>query len=628
MAAFLAREWPVTVMTTEAHRAALEQVPPVEGVIFDPEQVEMLYVAEPSEREIDGHYGYMHTWSARVCQALKERFSDDPPALIEFQDYLGEAAVVLQARRAGHPTFKNTRIVVRLDTTAEMCAVLNGALRYDFDTDVVHGLERLCLREADALLYGGGDIYGTYQRFYGAKALAPGILLRQPISTATEPAPAPSVGDALRLLYTGRLERRKGVEALVEGMSLVGRDDVQLTLVGGDTDTAPLGQSMLELLRLASDGDERIAFMPNVPRTTLARVVAQHDLCVFPSRWECWPAVVLEAFARNRPILTTPVGGMLEMSSDSTAAWRIAEPDSPHAIADAIEQLATSRDEIVQRIEEQAPRRRFNELTRQDDVRAWYAGFAEAAPRATRRRRAAEGRPMVSVVVPYFGMSAYIEDAIASLAAQTYRPLEVIVVVDGSFSYDDRVVQSLANRFPIKVASQPNGGLGAARNYGVSVSCGKYVGFLDADNEFCSEFVERAVDCLEADLEVAYFTSWTRYINEAGVPLEADAGYRPLGNNTALLDRGNVAGDAAALVRRSVFDRGFHYSTGLSSFEDWDFYRQLRDAQLYGVVYPEALVRYRVRSDSMLRTVGEAHLARFDAELAARRCEGAMSWVP
>ena len=235
--------------------------------------------------------------------------------------------------------------------------------------------------------------------------------------------------------------------------------------------------------------------------------------------------------------------------------------------------------------------------------------------------------PLVSVVIPYFGLHRYVERAVEAAFAQTHRELEVVLVNDGSFELEDGVVASLAARYPIRVLSQPNAGLGRARNAGIAVSTGKYVFPLDADNEPEPDFVARCVAVLEADADVAYVTAWSRYVDDTGIefPQPAD-GYRPLGNVADVAER-NAAGDAAAVLRRSVFLRGFSYSEEVYSVEDWLLYRQLRDAGLYGCVIPAALMRYRVRHDSMYREVGLPHHERIVEEMSARARESRTRWL-
>ena len=113
-------------------------------------------------------------------------------------------------------------------------------------------MERFALRHADRLLWPGGDILGTYQRFYGGPALAPpvevpGGFLRE----GAAPAPPPQDGP-LRLLFLGRLERRKGVDDLVQAMRAIEGGDWRLTLLGADTPTAP-GRALDARARRSAD---------------------------------------------------------------------------------------------------------------------------------------------------------------------------------------------------------------------------------------------------------------------------------------------------------------------------------------------------------------------------------------
>jgi glycogen(starch) synthase len=132
----------------------------------------------------------------------------------------------------------------------------------------------------------------------------------------------------------------------------------------------------------------------------------------------------------------------------------------------------------------------------------------------------------------------------------------------------------------------------------------------------------------EARPDVPYVTAWSRYVDEGGVPLaDPDLGYAPLGNHAAMNGDLNVAGDAAAVIRRRIFDAGFRYSEELTSFEDWHFYRELQRAGQIGEVIPERLLRYRVRGDSLTARVVHRHRGRLHAEIEALMHENGMRWT-
>jgi glycosyltransferase involved in cell wall biosynthesis len=111
---------------------------------------------------------------------------------------------------------------------------------------------------------------------------------------------------------------------------------------------------------------------------------------------------------------------------------------------------------------------------------------------------AAKG-PAVSIIIPAFRASGEIARALASVFAQTFTDFEVIVVDDGS--PDGAELQAAVEPFRdrIRLIVQDNRGAGAARNTGIRASAGRLIAFLDADDEWLPEFLERQVTLIESD---------------------------------------------------------------------------------------------------------------------------------
>jgi CDP-glycerol glycerophosphotransferase len=107
--------------------------------------------------------------------------------------------------------------------------------------------------------------------------------------------------------------------------------------------------------------------------------------------------------------------------------------------------------------------------------------------------------PRVSVVVPIYRVEAYLAECLASIAGQTMRDLEVIMVDDGSPDDSAAIARDFAGedgRF--RLISQPNGGLGRARNTGVEVASGQYLAFVDSDDTLPRDAYERLLDSLDS----------------------------------------------------------------------------------------------------------------------------------
>jgi glycogen synthase len=593
-----------------------------------PPSVRFVFVEEPHRVEWGAFLSYMHAYSARVDRALREAFPDRGPDLLEFCDYLGEGFVTTQARRAHDPWLKRTRVCVRLHTTAYFCSVLDGHLPDDFPTKMVFEAERYVLRHADTVLWSGGDVLATYERVYGKDALAPAVKLPDAFLDERDQTDAgtdgPGETGALRLIYLGRLERRKGVQNLVRAITGLEGPNVHLTLLGGDTGTAPLGGSLRTQLELMAGDDPRIEFVDTVPRSSVGDFIRNAHAVVIPSLWECWPNTAREALMHNRPVLATPVGGLCEIVKPGRSGW-LTRDRSPGAIRDAVAELAARPAEVQDLIQSGSPRAVFDELA---DPAALVEGYRALAAEPPSRRARPRRSPLVSVVIPYFRLERYVRETVASAAAQTHPEIEVVIVNDGSLRAEDRVVYELAEEFGARIVTQANSGLGAARNMGISQSRGRYVVPLDADDTIAPEFVARCLEALERDPELAYVTSWVEYMDsDGGTASDADGGYVPLGNWSELIERNNVGGTCTAVIRRRFFEEGFAYSTDLTSYEDWLLYLELHRAGHFGAVIPERLIRYRVRDKSMMRTVGAPRLARLYDELRAHQREREIAWT-
>src|SRR4051812_24524312 len=91
--------------------------------------------------------------------------------------------------------------------------------------------------------------------------------------------------------------------------------------------------------------------------------------------------------------------------------------------------------------------------------------------------------PRVSVVVPMYNVAAYLDACLQSIAQQTVSDLEVVMVDDGSTDDSARIAQEMAARDPrFRLVSQPNGGLGRARNTGADAATGEFLSFVDSDD--------------------------------------------------------------------------------------------------------------------------------------------------
>ncbi len=110
--------------------------------------------------------------------------------------------------------------------------------------------------------------------------------------------------------------------------------------------------------------------------------------------------------------------------------------------------------------------------------------------------------PAVSVVIPAYNSSPYIEDALDSVFAQTFTDYEVIVVNDGSPDAEELKEILSAYREKIVYLEQENQGTAGARNTGIGAARGRYIALLDPDDLWAPEYLEIQLDILERDSSI------------------------------------------------------------------------------------------------------------------------------
>ncbi len=132
----------------------------------------------------------------------------------------------------------------------------------------------------------------------------------------------------------------------------------------------------------------------------------------------------------------------------------------------------------------------------------------------------------VSIIVPVYNSEKYINDTIGSILQQTFSDIEIIIIDDGSTDGSSQILRSLAGTFQnIKYVRQNNGGVSSARNLGLSLASGKYIGFLDSDDILPPDSVRRRVEFLE-NTEFRVCGGLTAIIGEDGASLNLTVGWR------------------------------------------------------------------------------------------------------
>lgn len=208
----------------------------------------------------------------------------------------------------------------------------------------------------------------------------------------------------------------------------------------------------------------------------------------------------------------------------------------------------------------------------------------------------------VSAIIPAYNAEKFIEATIKSILAQTHGSIEIIVVDDGSTDNTPSLLHQFHSE--IKLVSQENLGVAAARNIGAKIAKGEFLAFLDADDLWMPEKIAcQLTRILDADM---IYTDRANFGELGGLSdLKSEANDLREGMiYQTLLTEGNFITLSSVMIRASVFDKlgGFNEARELSGVEDWELWLRVAKSHKIAVV-DKSLVKYRVHADGISKNI-------------------------
>jgi glycogen(starch) synthase len=273
-----------------------------------------------------------HLLSLRTIAAAARRFRPD---IVQAAEWEAEAWWLAR--------FGPTPVVTRLATPTYLLEELNRPPS-DNRARLVRALERDQARRSAAVY---APTRAILERVGGDWGLDPAKLERIPNPVSIEEIVRAGTGEppfALPhrfIVFLGRIERRKGVEELAAALPrvLAANPGMHALLIGPDPGTE--GGALSERLRSSVEPvAERVRFVGELPREQALAVVSRAELAVFPSLWESFGYVALEAMALGVPVVASRAGGLAELIDDGRTGWLVAPGDADELAEALVGRLA------------------------------------------------------------------------------------------------------------------------------------------------------------------------------------------------------------------------------------------------------------------------------------------------
>lgn len=221
-------------------------------------------------------------------------------------------------------------------------------------------------------------------------------------------------------------------------------------------------------------------------------------------------------------------------------------------------------------------------------------------------------KPIVSVIIATFNFAKYLPDTIESVLQQTFQDWELIIVDDGSTDVTSEVVKPYLSDKRIRYIFQSNRGLSAARNVGLSISSGRYIQFLDADDLIHSKKLEIQSNYLESNIYVdVVFSDYYLFKDETKETLINPPIQKRNEDIKTKMLRGNFIVVNSPLSRKKSIDKVGGFDENLTSTEDWDLWLRMLISGMIFEKIDEKLAFVRIHSRRMTQNRFNMYLGRY-----------------
>ncbi|MBE2170226.1 MULTISPECIES: glycosyltransferase family 2 protein [unclassified Cobetia] len=212
---------------------------------------------------------------------------------------------------------------------------------------------------------------------------------------------------------------------------------------------------------------------------------------------------------------------------------------------------------------------------------------------------------LVSIIIPCFNREEMILETLNSVYAQTYRPLELVVVDDGSTDNSIEVVKKFSRQnisdtsFKVKIYQQKNNGAPSARNFGLRHCTGDFIQFLDSDDILCSNKIKKQLEFLTSfpDCDFVYCQSMI-FNHSIGDTDEI------VGNEKSKTLKGHIGANALktdlGLYRVNTITKMGFWNENLKVWQEREYNLRLFTNKLNIGYIPEVLAYYRVHSNERI----------------------------
>jgi hypothetical protein len=206
--------------------------------------------------------------------------------------------------------------------------------------------------------------------------------------------------------------------------------------------------------------------------------------------------------------------------------------------------------------------------------------------------------PLISIAIPVYNGANYLAEAIDSALAQTYSPIEILVINDGSTDQEATRKVAIGYGDRIRYFEKKNGGVASALNLAIREMKGEWFSWLSHDDLFLPEKTQKQVEYLSKSPAEIVYGDYS-LIDENGDVIAGESGVIPLatkGNMFYQLLSGFPVNGCTTLIHRQVFEQIGLFNEDLPTTQDYEFwFRCAKEIDFH--LMPEVLIKSRIHAD-------------------------------
>lgn len=196
----------------------------------------------------------------------------------------------------------------------------------------------------------------------------------------------------------------------------------------------------------------------------------------------------------------------------------------------------------------------------------------------------------ISVVIPSYNRKDFLKRSIDSAINQTKKPFEIIVVDDGSTDGTETMIKSDYDF--VKFIKQKNKGVSAARNIGIKVSIGEWICFLDSDDEWKKDKLEKQINAMKSNPGYKFFHSNEIWIKN-GIRINQKKKHKKYGGDIfdKCLDMCRIS-PSSVMIDKTVFDEVGNFNENLVVCEDYELWLRICDKYRVFFIDEPLIIKY------------------------------------